>query len=118
MSLKPLSSISGVMGELYDVVIAGAGPIGLFLACELGLAGASVVVLEREIKLESPWKVAPLGRRGLNTPSVEALYRRGMLDNFFDPSERPQTFKKKSKFQFAGHFAGILLDANKLNLDR
>lgn len=35
----------------YDVAIAGAGPVGLFLACELGLAGVSVVVLE---KLEDP----------------------------------------------------------------
>jgi 2-polyprenyl-6-methoxyphenol hydroxylase-like FAD-dependent oxidoreductase len=30
----------------YDVVIAGGGPVGLFLACELRLAGASVLVLE------------------------------------------------------------------------
>jgi 2-polyprenyl-6-methoxyphenol hydroxylase-like FAD-dependent oxidoreductase len=30
----------------YDVVIAGAGPVGSFLACELRLAGLSVLVLE------------------------------------------------------------------------
>ena len=29
----------------YDVVIIGAGPVGLFLACELRLAGVSVLVL-------------------------------------------------------------------------
>ena len=29
----------------YDVVIAGAGPVGLLLACELRLAGVSVLVL-------------------------------------------------------------------------
>jgi 2-polyprenyl-6-methoxyphenol hydroxylase-like FAD-dependent oxidoreductase len=32
---------------IYDVAIAGGGPVGLFLACELQLAGASVLVLER-----------------------------------------------------------------------
>src|SRR6185295_5814698 len=34
-------------GMDYDAVIAGAGPVGLFLACELGLAGVRTVVLER-----------------------------------------------------------------------
>ena len=34
-------------GHHFDVIIAGAGPVGLFLACELGLAGVSVLVLER-----------------------------------------------------------------------
>ena len=34
--------------EIYDVVIAGAGPVGLFLACELRLAGLSVLVLEQD----------------------------------------------------------------------
>lgn len=43
----------------YDVIIAGAGPIGLFLACELGLANISVLVLERDEKAESPWKANP-----------------------------------------------------------
>ena len=31
----------------YDVIIAGAGPVGLFLACELRLAKLSVLVLEQ-----------------------------------------------------------------------
>ncbi|WP_244482361.1 FAD-dependent monooxygenase, partial [Bradyrhizobium pachyrhizi] len=29
----------------HDVLIAGAGPVGLMLACELRLAGCSVLVL-------------------------------------------------------------------------
>src|SRR5277367_5107642 len=106
------------MSKLYDVIIVGAGPIGLCLACELGLARASVLVLERDLKPESPWKVEPLGRRGLNTPSVETFYRRGLLGKFFDPGERPSSFQKTSGFQFGGHFAGIMLNANKLDLDR
>jgi 2-polyprenyl-6-methoxyphenol hydroxylase-like FAD-dependent oxidoreductase len=106
------------MSTLYDVIIAGAGPIGLCLACELGLAHASVLVLERDLKPESPWKVEPLGRRGLNTLSVETFYRRGLLSKLFDPGERPSTLQKTPGFQFGGHFAGIMLNANKLDLDR
>ena len=106
------------MSQFYDVIIAGAGPIGLFLACELRLAGASVLVLERDPEPVSPWKAMPLGRRGLNTPAVENLHRRGLLSKLFDPGERPASFQKKPGFQFGGHFAGIVLDANKLELDR
>ncbi|KAL8738250.1 MAG: hypothetical protein Q9181_000930 [Wetmoreana brouardii] len=106
------------MNKLYDVIIAGGGPIGLFLACELGLARASVLVLEHDLKRESPWKVEPLGRRGLNTPSVANFYRCGLLSKFFNDGERPSSHQKKPGFQFGGHFAGIALNANKLELDR
>lgn len=103
----------------YDVIIAGAGPIGLFLACELGLANISVLVLERDEKAESPWKANPLGRRGLNTISVEALYRRGMLEKLFDnPERRAWSAQKKPGFQFGGHFAGMAVNANLLELER
>ncbi|MEG0186548.1 MAG: FAD-dependent monooxygenase, partial [Stenotrophomonas sp.] len=48
---------------LYDVVIAGAGPVGLFLACELSQAGCSVLVLEQAASPESPLKRLPFGLR-------------------------------------------------------
>ncbi len=64
---------------LYDVVIAGAGPVGLFLSCELALAGCSVLVLEQAESPESPLKRLPFGLRGLNTPTLEALDRRDLL---------------------------------------
>jgi 2-polyprenyl-6-methoxyphenol hydroxylase-like FAD-dependent oxidoreductase len=65
---------------IYDVVVAGAGPVGLFLACELRLAGLSVLVLEPQHDPRSPLKRLPFGMRGLSAPSIEAFYRRGMLD--------------------------------------
>ena len=64
---------------IYDVVIAGAGPVGLFLACELRLAGISVLILERMQDTRTPLKANSMGMRGLNLPSVEAFYRRGLL---------------------------------------
>ncbi|KAF2803184.1 putative pentachlorophenol 4-monooxygenase [Mytilinidion resinicola] len=106
------------MSKLYDVVIAGAGPIGLFLACELGLAHVSVLVLERNDTLESSWKTAPLGRRSLNTLSVESFYRRGLLDKLVGSGQRPSVLQKTAGIQFAGQFAGIMLNANKLDLTR
>jgi 2-polyprenyl-6-methoxyphenol hydroxylase-like FAD-dependent oxidoreductase len=43
----------------HDVIIAGAGPIGLFLACELAMRNVSVLVLERDAHPSNPWYVAP-----------------------------------------------------------
>jgi 2-polyprenyl-6-methoxyphenol hydroxylase-like FAD-dependent oxidoreductase len=65
---------------MYDAVIAGGGPVGLFLACELQLAGVSVVVLERMEDPHSALKAGWMGMRGLNFPSVGAFYRRGLLE--------------------------------------
>ncbi|KAK5047673.1 hypothetical protein LTR84_006338 [Exophiala bonariae] len=105
--------------KIYDVIIAGAGPIGLFLACELGLANISVLILERDEEAKSPWKAEPLGRRGLNTISVEALYRRGLLDKLFDdPAKRAWPAQKQGGFRFGGHFAGMAVNANLLELER
>ncbi|MBN3725996.1 FAD-dependent oxidoreductase [Burkholderia sp. Ac-20379] len=68
---------------LYDVAIAGAGPVGLFLAGELRLHGCSVCVLERDDApgaAGSPLKRLPFGMRGLNAPTLDAFHRRGLLD--------------------------------------
>ncbi len=65
---------------LYDVVIAGAGPVGLFLSCELAQAGCSVLLLEQAESPDSALKRLPFGLRGLNAPTLEALDRRGLLD--------------------------------------
>ena len=69
----------------YDVVIAGAGPVGLFLACELRLADLSVLVLEQAEDPRSPLKRLPFGMRGLSVPTIEAFYRRGLLNDIAAP---------------------------------
>src|SRR5271154_1623309 len=65
--------------SVYDVIISGAGPVGLFLACELALAKCSVLILEKAANPQSPLKQLPFGIRGLSAPTIEALSRRGLL---------------------------------------
>jgi 2-polyprenyl-6-methoxyphenol hydroxylase-like FAD-dependent oxidoreductase len=60
------------------VVIAGAGPAGLMLACELGVAGVQAIVLERD--------PTPPGERfspgtTLHARSAELFDRRGLMDD-------------------------------------
>ncbi|MEU4198012.1 FAD-dependent monooxygenase [Kribbella sp. NPDC026611] len=101
--------------KLYDVVVVGAGPVGLFLATELGLAGCSVVVLERDAE-PSPLKAMPLGMRGLSATSVQAFYRRSMLADLQAANDsRPEPAAERPRR--VGHFAGIMLDPEKLDLD-
>lgn len=96
---------------LYDTIIAGAGPVGLFLACELSLAGCNVLVLERGEDPSSPLKRAPFGLRGLSVPTVESLDRRGLMD---EVEARTATRTTPGTAHFltqgrrpGGHFAGI-----------
>ena len=65
---------------IHHVIISGAGPVGLFLAGELALAKCSVLVLEKAENPHSPLKQFPFGIRGLSAPTIEALYRRGLLE--------------------------------------
>jgi len=102
---------------IHDVVIAGAGPVGLFLACELRLAGLSVLVLEQAEDPHSPLKRLPFGMRGLSAPTIEAFYRRGMLDDIAAPHRANKQSGNSSVSAVAhwmqqprrpgGHFAGI-----------
>lgn len=97
--------------SLFDVLIAGAGPVGLFLACELRLAGVSVLVLERAGDTRSPLKQLPFGLRGLSVPTVEALDRRGLLEAIRALQATRDTAGAAHWMQQArrpaGHFAGI-----------
>ena len=109
----------------YDVVIAGAGPVGLFLACELRLGGASVLVLEQTDDRSSPLKRLPFGLRGLSVPTVEALYRRGLLDAVSELTPMQERAGETASPTGAhwtqqarrpgGHFAGIQFFHDKID---
>ncbi|HEY1813756.1 MAG TPA: FAD-dependent monooxygenase [Kofleriaceae bacterium] len=110
---------------LYDVVIAGAGPVGLFLAGELRLAKLSVLVLEQLADPHSPLKRLPFGMRGLWGPSVEAFYRRGLLEAIASqpragggPQPGPQPGSMAQRSGPAGHFAGIQFDYSNIDSSR
>ncbi|QIG78626.1 FAD-dependent monooxygenase [Stakelama tenebrarum] len=100
---------------LHDVIIAGAGSVGLFLACELRLTGVSVLVLEQAEDPASPLKSLPFGMRGLSAPTLEAFYRRGLLDdieaaqraNDASGVTRAASHWQQQQRRPAGHFAGI-----------
>jgi len=98
---------------IYDVIISGAGPVGLFLACELALAGCSVLILEKAEDPHSPLKRLPFGMRGLSAPTIEALYRRDLLKELElhkrvkNPHSKPAKEQAPSSRRQAGHFAGI-----------
>ncbi|MGV9758660.1 FAD-dependent monooxygenase [Streptomyces tricolor] len=95
----------------YDVVVAGAGPVGLFLACELALGGARVLVLERLTEVDETIKAG-----SVNVPTAVALYRRGLLPELAAVWEAVRARmgaagrSGEQPPKFAGHFAGIMLD--------
>ncbi len=112
---------------VYDVIIAGAGPVGLFLASQLRLAKLSVLVLEQSEDPDSPVKRLPFGRRGLWGPSVEAFYRRGLLEQIASQTRAdggrggpsPGSMAAGSQTRGpAGHFAGIAFDYSNIDSSR
>ena len=103
------------MEKQVDVVIVGAGPVGLLTAIELVLGGAQVLVLDR---LAAPSMAMKAG--GIGPLGTEALQRRGITAAFaaaeargfevikkFTDKSGPDVRGKGSKF--VGHFAGLSL---------
>ncbi|GGS43503.1 FAD-dependent monooxygenase [Streptomyces violaceus] len=85
----------GHAGTDTDVLIAGAGPTGLMLACELRLAGADVTVVDRLAERTGESRAG-----GLHARTLEVLDQRGVLDRFLAAGE----------IQSVGHFSGLWLD--------
>lgn len=83
------------IGMDADVVIAGAGPTGLMLACELRLAGVDVMVVERLAERTGESRAG-----GLHSRTLEVLDQRGVLDRFLAIGE----------LQPVGHFSGLYLE--------
>ncbi|MGC5013122.1 FAD-dependent monooxygenase [Streptosporangium sp. DT93] len=69
---------------INDVVIAGAGPNGLMLACELSLAGVRPIVLER-----LPEPGTERRANGLVGQVVSMLDRRGLYERLSGDTEPP-----------------------------
>ncbi len=77
-----------------DVIIAGAGPVGLMLAGELRLGGVNVTVLERRSE--------PSGESrglGFTARATEVFEQRGLFEKF-----------TKAELARQGHFGGIPID--------
>lgn len=65
------------MRSQYDVVIVGAGPVGLWLSCELRLAGLDVLVIERRSHRINQSRALTIHGR-----TLEVLSLRGIEDRF------------------------------------
>ncbi|MFD2083484.1 FAD-dependent monooxygenase [Actinopolymorpha cephalotaxi] len=116
--------------KTWDVLVAGGGPVGLMLACELRLHGADVLVLERLTEPDATIKAG-----SVNVPTLEAFRRRDLLG----PIERFQAGMLASVAQMwaepgkpapdvsvvrermrtvGGHFGGLFkLDPTRLDAD-
>jgi 2-polyprenyl-6-methoxyphenol hydroxylase-like FAD-dependent oxidoreductase len=101
----------------HEVVIAGGGPVGLMLACELRLAGVDVLVLEQRLEIDPTLKAG-----SITLPSAEAFYRRGLLPPLAEQQRRAveqiAAFLRSKAGAGAeppktppvvGHFAGIMV---------
>ena len=70
----------------HQVIIAGGGPTGLMLACELRLAGIDVAIVERRERQE----IAGLRAGGLHSRTIEILDQRGIADRFLTEGQIAQ----------------------------
>jgi 2-polyprenyl-6-methoxyphenol hydroxylase-like FAD-dependent oxidoreductase len=88
-----------------DVIVAGAGPVGLFLAAELRRFGVSVAVIER---LAEPSQQIKAGSAG--PQSAELFDQRGLLDQFPQPDLSMFAQARADGRPIpVGHFAGLWL---------
>ena len=81
-----------VLSNEFDVVVVGAGPVGLWVACELALAKVKVAVLER--RAEAVTQSRGLAIQGR---TLEVFALRGIADRFLS----------RGRPILKGHFAGL-----------
>src|ERR1700721_2413103 len=97
----------------YDVLGAGAGPVGLTLAVELGLAGAGGLGGERRTEPDTAGKAG-----AINTASAEAFERRGLLaalqarEVTMKAGAAPGPPGERRRPTSGGHFGGIQVPAD------
>jgi 2-polyprenyl-6-methoxyphenol hydroxylase-like FAD-dependent oxidoreductase len=89
------------MEQPGQVVIVGAGPVGLLLACELGRAGVPAVIIER---LASPMTESRASQ--LTSLTAELLHERGFTGLLAEAALEPRV-----------HFAGFGFDLSGLDSD-
>jgi 2-polyprenyl-6-methoxyphenol hydroxylase-like FAD-dependent oxidoreductase len=103
------------MEKQTDVVVVGAGPVGLLTAIELALGGVRVLVLER---LAAPSMVLKAG--GIGPLGIEALRRRGMaaaiaaaqarnLTGLVTAAQQNEPGPRGLGSRYSGHFGGLIL---------
>ncbi|HEY0184449.1 MAG TPA: FAD-dependent monooxygenase, partial [Rhodopila sp.] len=103
------------MEKQVDVVVVGAGPVGLLAAIKLTLGGVGVLVLERLAAVSTAMKAVAVGPLG-----SEALQRRGMAAAIAAAEARSFAAMTPSTEQtgphprgrtsnIGGHFAGLSL---------
>ena len=85
-----------------DVIVVGAGPVGLLLAAELQLGGARAVVVER---LTTP--SAETKARGIGALATEALWRRGLGPRLAEVHRAGMRDFARDHGGTLGHFANI-----------
>jgi 2-polyprenyl-6-methoxyphenol hydroxylase-like FAD-dependent oxidoreductase len=83
----------GEWSFVFDVIVAGGGPTGLLLACELRLHNVRVLVLERETEPNEVVRAL-----GLHVRSIEVMDQRGLLGQLLAVGTRSPV---------GGFFAGI-----------
>ncbi|MFM0299137.1 FAD-dependent monooxygenase [Paraburkholderia sediminicola] len=103
------------MKTSVDVVVVGAGPVGLLIAIELALGGVRVLVLDRLAAASMAMKAMSVGPLG-----IESLTRRGMAAAIAAAEARSfaamDEFTKQTGAElrgraskYSGHFGGLSL---------